>query len=364
MDLPQYRLHALFEPFDLSGLVLPNRVVMAPMTRRRAGDGKVPKPMTAQYYAQRAGAALIVSESIEIDPYSGLKGPTRPGLFTDAQQEGWADVVAAVHKQGGRIFAQLSHMGRTAHSSQLEPGGRVVAPSAIAADGTVNTPNGPQPYELPEALTEAEIGTIIGQYAEAARRARAAGFDGVELHGANGYLIDQFLRDGSNQRSDRYGGSLANRTRFLIEVFEAVRAHWPANRIGIRVSPTHPFQGMRDSDPVRHYAELALLLNPLAPAYLHVVAPAVQPEGVPLVAPAIRARFAGPLILAGKYTAETAEAALGEDRADLIAFGEPFIANPDLPERFRRGAPLNPADRATFYTAGPEGYVDYPALAD
>lgn len=355
---------SLFEPINLSGLVLPNRIVMAPMTRRRAIDGKVPPDITALYYAQRAGAGLLVSESIEVDPWSGLDGPTRPGLFTDAQQAGWAAVTHQVHEVGGRIFAQLSHMGRGAHSSQLQPGGRVVGPSAIAAAGSIYTAAGPVPFETPEELTIGEIAEIVDHYAEAARRARAAGFDGIELHGANGYLIDQFLRDGSNQRTDEYGGNPAKRARFLLDIFAAVSQHWPAGRIGIRLSPTNLFQGMSDSDPVAHFAAIAGLISPLAPAYLHVVEPPLQPEGVPYVAAAIRRNFRGPYILAGKYDAHSAAAALSRGAADLIAFGEKFIANPDLPERLRRGAALALPDKATFYTSGPEGYVDYPALTD
>jgi len=353
----------LLEPFTLGDIELPNRIVMAPMTRRRAAQGKVPTPLVAQHYAQRAGAGLIVSESIEVDPWSGLEAPTRPGLFTDAQQAGWAEATRAVHAAGGRIFAQLSHMGRAAHPSQLQPGGRVVGPSAIAATGTVYTPAGPVPYETPEALTVAEIAEIVGQYAEAARRAKAAGFDGVELHGANGYLIDQFLRDGSNRREDAYGGSATGRVRFLLEVFTAVSGYWPSQRIGIRFSPTNGFQGMSDSDPATHFGVFAELLTPLRPAYLHVVEPPLQPAGVPYVASAVRSAFDGPLILAGQYDRDSAEGALTAGRADLVAFGEKFIANPDLPERFRQNAALTPADKATYYTSGPEGYTDYPALA-
>lgn len=354
--------HPLFMPFALGSIVLPNRIVMAPMTRRRASQGKVPGHLVAQYYAQRASAGLIVSESIEVDSWSGLDAPTRPGLFTDAQENGWASVVSAAHAAGGRIFAQLSHMGRAVISSQLQPGGRVVGPSPIAAAGTVYTSAGPLPYETPHELTHDEIGEIVGQYEAAARRARAAGFDGIELHGANGYLIDQFLRDGSNQRDDAYGGSAERRMRFLLEVFEATRQHWPSDRIGIRFSPTNLFQGMSDSDPVSHFGIFASILSPLQPAYLHVVEPLVQPEGVPQVAPVIRAQFSGPLILAGRYDGVSAQTAIDSGSADLIAFGEKFIGNPDLPERLRRGAELIHSDKATHYSEGSEGYTDYPTF--
>ncbi|MET3927039.1 alkene reductase [Devosia sp. 2618] len=354
----------LFDAYQIGALSLPNRFVMAPMTRRRAADGKVPTELARLHYAQRASAGLIITESIEVDPFSGLKGPTRPGLFTDAQQQGWQAVTEAVHDKGGRIFAQLSHMGRGAHSSQLEAGGRVVGPSSIAAAGNIYTVNGPVPFETPVKLDIGEIAVVVGQYAEAARRAKAAGFDGVELHGANGYLIDQFLRDASNQRSDTYGGSAEKRAQFLLDIFEAVSTHWPASSIGVRVSPTNNFQGMSDSDPVSNFETIAALLSPLGLAYLHVVEPAVQPDGLPYVAIAIRESFDGPLILAGKYDQASAESALLEGKADLIAFGEKFLANPDLPERFRRGAQLTPPDKATFYTDGAAGYTDYPALAD
>lgn len=356
--------NALFAPLHLGEIDLPNRIVMAPMTRRRAAAGKLATALMAQYYAQRASAGLIISESIEVDPLSGLAAPTLPGLFNATQQQGWRAVTDAVHAAGGRIFAQLSHMGRGAHSSQLEAGGRVVGPSPIAATGSIYTANGPLPYEVPHALTEDEMGTVVAQYGEAARLAREAGFDGVELHGANGYLIDQFLRDASNQRDDRYGGSAERRARFLLDVIAAAKTHWPSQRIGVRVSPTNNFQGMSDSDPVSHYGLIAALLDLEGLAYLHVVEPAIQPESLPQVAPVIRQAFSGLLILAGKYDLHSAQAAIAEGRAELVAFGEPFLANPDLPERFKRGAPLNPADKATFYTQGERGYSDYPFLAD
>ncbi|ODT66107.1 MAG: hypothetical protein ABS75_29130 [Pelagibacterium sp. SCN 63-23] len=342
---------------------LPNRIIMAPMTRRRAAEGKVPGPIVGQYYAQRASAGLIVSESIEVDPWSGLEAPTRPGLFSDAQQAGWTEVVLAVHAAGGRIFAQLSHMGRAVLSSQLQPGGRVVGPSPIAAAGTVYTAKGPLPYEAPHALSPDEIGAIVGQYADAARRARAAGFDGIELQGANGYLIDQFLRDGSNQRDDAYGGSAERRARFLLDVFEAAREHWPSERIGIRISPNNPFQGMSDSDPQSHFGTLADILHPLQPAYLHVVEPLGQAAEFPKLAPTLRTRFAGPLILAGQYDGHSARAAIEADETDLISFGEKFIGNPDLPNRLRHGAELVQSNKATHYSGGAEGYTDYPTLA-
>ncbi|QQR38494.1 alkene reductase [Devosia rhizoryzae] len=350
----------LLTSFSIGALNFPNRVVMAPMTRRRAAYGKLPTALMAQYYAQRASAGLIISESIEVDPLSGLQGPTRPGLFNEKQRDAWLLVTRAVHEAGGRIFAQLSHMGRAAHASQLEPGGRVIAPSAIAASGQIYTAKGPVPYETPAELDTTDIATLVQQYALAAALAQEAEFDGVELHGANGYLIDQFLRDASNQRIDHYGGSAANRARFLLEIFDAVSQVWPRSQIGVRVSPTNTFQGMGDSDPVAHFTAIAQLLSARAPAYLHVVEPPVQPEGVPYVAGAIRANFTGPLILAGKFGLATGNAAIETGRADLVAFGESFLANPDLPQRFLSGAALNEPDKATFYTSGEAGYTDYP----
>lgn len=353
---------SLFEPFRLGDLSLPHRIVMAPMTRRRAMAGKIPGALTATYYAQRASAALIISESTEVDPLSAGEPPTRPGIFTDAQQAGWSRVTRAVHKAGGRIMLQLSHMGRTAHPSQRLDGSLPRGPSAIAAEGTVFTPQGPQPYAVPLEMTDADIAEAARHFAEGAARAHAAGFDGVELHGANGYLIDQFLRDGSNRRGDRYGGNAENRFRFLAEVIEATLQHWPAQRVGVRLSPTNPFQGMADSDPVAHFTHFARALNPYRLAYLHVVEFPHQKADRPKVARHLREAFEGPFIAAEGFTRADGEAWLAEGRADLIAYGKAFIANPDLPDRWWRNAPVAEADKSTFYTAGARGYTDYPTL--
>jgi len=359
MNVP---MATLFSPITIGDLNLSSRIVMAPMTRRRALHGKIPGELTALYYAQRAGAALIISESTEVDPHSGIAVPTRPGLTNDVQEAGWRQVTDAVHAAGGRIFVQLSHMGRTAHPSQLLDGRQPVGPSALAGAGTVYTANGPEPYVTPRVLETGEIGTIVSEFAAASARAKSAGFDGIEIHGANGYLVDQFLRDGSNIRTDAYGGSVQNRARILLEIVDAVKVHWPVNRIGVRISPTNPYQGMSDSDPVRHFAEIAKLLGPLGLAYLHVVEPPVQPDGHPVTAAAIRAAFKGPLIRAGGFKRADADKAVAGGKADLVAVGEAFIANPDLPQRWRLQAPLNAADKATFYTQGAKGYTDYPAL--
>jgi len=355
-------MSGLFSEFGLGDLALPNRLVMAPMTRRRAAEGKVPTALNALYYAQRASAGLIISESIEVDPLSHLDAPTPPGLFTDAQEAGWAGVTQAVHAAGGRIFAQLSHMGRAAHTSQLADGAHPVGPSALAAEGRIYTSTGPQPYAIPRELGIGDIAVVIAQFVDAAARARRAGFDGIELQGANGYLIDQFLRDGSNRRTDRYGGSVEARARLLVEIIHAVKAEWPTARIAVRISPLNPFQGMSDSDPVGHFSQLAAILSPLDLAYLHVVAPPHPTDDTTPITPLLRRAFAGPLILAGKYDRARAHEAIEQGRADLIAFGEPFLANPDLPERFRTNAPLNTPDRSSFYTEGERGYTDYPTL--
>lgn len=354
----------LFEPFRLGDLDLPHRIVMAPLTRRRALEGKVPPDIAVTYYTQRAGAALIITESTEVDALSAGAPPTRPGIFTDAQQEGWSRIVDAVHAAGGRIVMQLSHMGRTAHPNQRINQALPVAPSAIRAEGTVYTPVGPLPYVEPVELDEAGIRLAIRHYVDAAARARAVGFDGVELHGANGYLIDQFLRDGSNRRTDAWGGSVEHRFRFLAEVIEGTLQYWPAGRIGVRVSPTNPFQDMSDSDPVRHFTRIAELLNPYRLAYLHVVEHPQQKPGRPEVARHLRQAFDGTFIAAEGFTRADAEQWLADGRADLIAFGQHFIANPDLVERFRCNAPLTPVDKSTYYTPGPKGYIDYPTLAE
>lgn len=356
-------MSSLFSPFTLGDIELPHRVVMAPLTRRRALAGKVPGEITATYYAQRASAALIVSESTEVDPLSDGAPPTRPGIFNDAQEAAWRDVVADIHASGGRIFMQLSHMGRTAHPSQRIGAALPVAPSAIRAQGTVFTRDGPQPYVEPIELDLDGVRQAVAQYGEGALRAKRAGFDGVEIHGANGYLVDQFLRDGSNRRTDAYGGTVERRFRFLAEVIEETLAHWPAHRVGVRLSPTNAFQDMSDSDPVGHFTRIAELLAPYGLAYLHVVEPPKQPQEKPAVASALRKAFPGPFIIADAFTREDAERWIEAGEADLVAFGQYFIANPDLVDRWRNDRPLNAADKATYYTPGPRGYTDYPRWA-
>lgn len=365
----------LFTPFRLGPYELRNRLVMAPMTRSRAGEGNVPTELMAEYYAQRAGAGLIVTEGSQVSP-QGVGYPDTPGIHTDAQVEGWRRVTDAVHDRGGRIYLQLWHVGRVSHPS-MQPGGALpVAPSAIGVPGELYTGNGMKPFVTPRALETDEIAGIVEQFADGARRAFLAGFDGVELHGANGYLIDQFLRDGANHRTDRYGGSVENRVRFLEEVTAAVVDVWGGERVGVRFSPVAAVNGLSDTDPVAVFAYAAHVLNRFSLGYLHVseaLAPGrrsseapfvVSSEGgvQPRVSPVLRSIFRGAFIANGGYGGETGNAAIAARQADLVAFGTPFLANPDLPERLRNGARLNQPDRATFYGGDARGYTDYPAL--
>jgi len=351
----------LFTPITVGALRLPNRIVMAPLTRNRAGEGNAPTALNATYYAQRASAGLLISEGSQVSP-QGLGYQNTPGNYSDAQVAGWRLVTDAVHARGGRIVLQLWHVGRVSHPL-LQPGGALpVAPSAIAPVGIALTPNGKLPFVAPRALEADEIPGIVAQFAQGAHNARAAGFDGVEIHGANGYLIDQFIRDGSNQRTDEYGGSLENRIRFLREVLDAVIGVWGADRVGLRLSPTNLNNGMSDSDPVSTFAGVARAIDALGLAYLHVVELRTAQPPTPRVVPAIREAFHGRLIVAGGYDAVSATALIQSGAADLVAFGALYIANPDLVERFRAGLPLNAPDRATFYGGDHRGYIDYPVL--
>jgi N-ethylmaleimide reductase len=352
----------LFAPFQLGPLLLPNRVVMAPMTRNRAGAGNVPTALNAEYYEQRASAGLIVTEATQVSP-QGVGYPGTPGIHTDTQVEGWRRVTDAVHRAGGRIFLQLWHVGRISHPS-LQPGGALpVAPSAIAAEGQAFTTSGLQPFVVPRSLETGEIPDVVAQFGAGARHALAADFDGVELHAANGYLIDQFLRDGTNRRTDRYGGSLENRARFLLEVVEAVTAVWGPERVGVRLSPWSDFNSMHDSDPPATFGYVARALAPFGLAYLHVVEPIGVPAGAEPLAAHLKAAFGGALMVNGGYTKSLAEAALARGEADLVSFAASFLANPDLPVRLARNAPLNAPDPATFYGGDHHGYTDYPVLA-
>lgn len=354
-------MNTLFTPVQLGGLTLPNRLLMAPLTRCRAEDGHVPGALMAEHYAQRASAGLIIAEATMI-----MEGHSafwrEPGIYSQAQIDGWRRVTDAVHEAGGRIFLQLWHGGRACHPD-LNQGRQPVAPSAIAiTSDEVHTPKGKQAYTVPRALTDDEIPTIIAGFRQAAVNAKLAGFDGVEVHGANGYLLDQFLRDGANQRQGAYGGSIENRARLLLQVIDTVSNVWGSEYVGVRLSPLNSFNSMKDSDPVGLTIWLAQALSSRNLAYLHLMrSDFLGQQQADVVTPA-RQHYTGNLILNMGYSPEEASAAIGGGQADAIAFGVPFIANPDLPERIRRHASLNQADPATFYTQGREGYNDYPAL--
>jgi len=354
----------IFSPLRLGPLQLPNRIVMAPMTRNRAGRGNAPGPLNATYYAQRTSAGLIISEATQISP-QGLGYPGTPGIHSPEQVAGWKGVTDAVHAAGGRMFLQLWHVGRISHPLLQPDGALPVAPSAIAPTGQAMTPDGMKPFVTPRALATPEIAGIVEDYRYAARNARAAGFDGVELHGANGYLIDQFLRDGANRRTDRYGGDALNRARFLIEITEAVVGEWGAERVGVRLSPTNPFNDMRDSNPAATFATAVGELNRFGLAYLHVVESAAgdpMPTGEVPDIRFFRKLWRGALIGNKGYNLERANAAIRDGCADLVSFAVLFLANPDLPIRFRRGGSFNPPDRKTFYGGAAAGYTDYPPI--
>ncbi len=356
---------ALFQPFDLGGLTLPSRVVMAPLTRGRAGQERIPNTLMATYYSQRASAGLIISEATTISE-QGNGWLESPGIYTAAMEAGWRAVTTAVHAAGGRMVLQLWHMGRASHSD-FHGGSLPVSASAVRLDGdTIRTPLGKKPYETPRALEAGEIAGIIGDYRRAAARARAAGFDGVEIHAANGYLIDQFLQSKTNHRTDDYGGSIEKRARLLEEVVEAVTGEWPAGRVGVRISPNGSYNDMGSPNFREQFTHVATMLDHLGLGYLHVVDGlgfGFHKLGEPMTLADIRRLFRGPLIGNCGYTLESAEQAVADGLADLIAFGRPFISNPDLVERFRRGWPLaEPADMAAWYSPnGPQGYTDFPA---
>ena len=354
---------ALLSPVRLGPYLLPNRLVMAPMTRNRAGAGNVPQPMNALYYAQRASAGLIITEATQVSP-QGVGYPHTPGIHRIKQVSGWRLVTEAVHRRGGRVFLQLWHVGRISHPS-LQPGGTLpVAPSAIQPKGQAYTYEGLKPFVTPRALETDEISEVIAQYRHGAQLATMAGFDGVEIHAANGYLPDQFLRDGTNQRTDRYGGSFENRARFLLETVEAVIAVWGSQRVGVRISPTNPFNDMYDSNPDVTFGYVAERLGKRGLAYLHVVEADEHGEttGHKVDFRRLRDLFGGTYIANGGFSYERATETLARGDADLISFGRLFLANPDLPERFAKHAPLNGPDHATFYEGKESGYIDYPTL--
>jgi N-ethylmaleimide reductase len=355
----------LFSPLRVGALELPSRVVMAPMTRARAGSDGVPTPLMARYYAQRATAGLIVAEATQISD-EGQGYLRTPGIYTSAQIDGWRHVTSAVHAAGGLIVLQLWHVGRVSHPDNRAFGTRSVGPSPVAARVRIFTSTGIHPAPVPHELAAHEIRAIVQQYSAAARNAIEAGFDGVEIHAGNGYLIDQFLHESSNHRTDSYGGSAQNRSRLLWEVCEAVCVAVGNDRTGVRLSPFGVFNDVDDSDTAGLFETATRGLAPIAPAYLHVINPEVSGDRSVSAAAVDAARFSrerfdGILMVAGGYDAESAEQALRDGMADLIGFGRPYIANPDLIRRLQAGEALAPADRATFYTEGERGYTDYPA---
>jgi N-ethylmaleimide reductase len=351
----------LFTPLQLGDLQLPNRMAMAPLTRNRAGEGNVPTKLNVEYYAQRASAGLIITEGSQISPQA-VGYPATPGIHNDEQVAGWQQVTDAVHAKGGHIFIQLWHVGRISHPS-LQPGKALpVAPSAICPQGEAVTYAGMQAYETPRALLTEEIPGVVADYAAAAQRARDAGFDGVEIHAANGYLLDQFLRDGTNIRTDSYGGNLENRMRLLEEVVTAVTKVWPANRVAVRLSPENQFNDIRDSQPQATFSSVVEMLSGYQLAFLHVLEGDMLGGGRLVDYPGLKRLFGGLYFANNGYTRDSANRALRQGDADMVAFGRLFIANPDLPERFARGAVLNEPDPETFYGGGAAGYTDYPML--
>jgi N-ethylmaleimide reductase len=357
----------LFRPFNLHDLTLPNRIVLAPMTRSRAGKERIPNLLMAKYYAQRSTAGLLITEATTISEEANGWNES-PGVYTDEMVEGWKHVVNAVHDKGGVIFLQLWHMGRASHSS-FHNGNPAVGPSAIKIDAPyIHTPTGKQPHEVPRALETDEIPRVVADYRQAAERAKAAGLDGVEVHSANGYLIDTFLQSKTNHRTDQYGGSIENRYRFLKEVVEGVTSVWPANRVGVRLSPNGSFNDMGSPDYREQFTFVASQLDRSGLAYVHVMdglAFGFHELGEPMTLAEFRNVFHGPLMGNCGYLQETAEKAIEEGHADLISFGRPFISNPDLVHRFKNGRPLaEEAPMSDWYLpTGAKGYTDFPVYA-
>ena len=347
----------LFDPIQLGSVALRNRIVMAPMTRTRASEGRVPNDLMRQYYSQRASAGLILSEATSVSP-QGVGYPNTPGIWSSAQVEGWRRVTSAVHDKDGKIFVQLWHVGRVSDPEYLN-GEIPVAPSAIACSGHVSLLRPHRNYVVPRALHAEEIPHVIQDFADAAGHARDAGFDGVELHAANGYLIDQFLQDSTNRRQDAYGGSIENRARLLLEIVDACSGVWGAGRIGVHLSPYGEAHDIRDSDPDALFTYVADELGKRGVAFLFVR----EAAGHETLTGVMRQKFGGSVIVNQGYTRERAERVLAEGRADAVAFGRPYISNPDLVRRFKAGAELREWNPATFYGDGPAGYVDYSCCA-
>ncbi|WP_264479058.1 alkene reductase [Acidisoma silvae] len=358
-------MNKLFTPFQAGRLSLGHRVVMAPLTRMRADSGDRPNALMAEYYAQRASeGGLIISEATPVSR-QGYGYAGAPGIYDDSQIEGWRRITDAVHERGGKIVMQLWHVGRQS-ATAIQPNGEApVAPSAIIADGYGYAESGPVPFTMPRALERDEIPAIIADFRVGAARAKAAGFDGVEIHGANGYLPDQFLQDGTNKRTDDYGGPIENRARFLLEVTQAAIDVWGADGVGVRLSPSGTYGDMVGSNPELTFGYVAAKLSAMRIAYLHVVEPRIKGTELvalaePVAAKHLRLLFDGTLIAAGGFDGASAEAILAAGDADAVAFGRAYIANPDLPERLHLGLPLNRYDRTTFYGGDAQGYIDYP----
>jgi len=355
----------LYSQYRMGDLTLPNRIVMAPMTRSRAGDADVPVSLTVTYYVQRASAGMIITEGSQVSP-QGVGYMHTPGIYSSAQIDGWKKVTDAVHLAGGRIFIQLWHVGRVSHSDFLG-GDLSVAPSALFVEGYVHTPGGKKPIPVPRALRTDEVPDIVRQFRQAAENAKTAGFDGVEIHGANGYLLDQFLCSGSNKRTDKYGGSVENRARLPLEVTEAVIEVWGGDRVGYRISPHNTTHSMSDTNPRETFSFITSELNKKGLGYLHLIEPIGGRAGfVPSeerIGPILRRIFKRTFILNGGYDLSSGNEAISRGEADLISFGVPFLANPDLTERFKQNAPLNEPDETTFYVGDAKGYTDYPTLS-
>jgi N-ethylmaleimide reductase len=355
----------LFEPYQLGPITLTNRTVMAPLTRNRAVAGFVPNPLAVEYYGQRASAGLLITEASQISQ-QGQGYQDTPGIYSKEQIAGWRKVTERVHSRGGHIFIQLWHVGRISHVDLQENGQAPVAPSAIRAKGKTFVGGTFADVSEPRALTLEEIPGIVDGFKRAAANAREAGFDGVEIHGANGYLLDQFAKDGANKRTDGYGGTIENRAKLMLEVAKAVSAEAGADRTGIRISPVTPANDVSDSDPQPLFDYITDHLNALKLVYIHVIEGATggPRDNAPFDYGSLRKRFAGTYIANNGYDLALASKVLAANEADLIAFGKPFISNPDLVERLKRGAPLNAPDKATFYGGGAKGYTDYPVLGE
>jgi len=346
----------LFDPITIGDLTLRNRIFLAPLTRCRSSAGRIPNDMMREYYVQRAGAGLIFSEATSVTPM-GVGYPDTPGIWSDEQVAGWKHITEAVHGAGGQMLLQLWHVGRISHPDYLH-GEQPVAPSAIAAEGHVRLMRPEAPYPVPRALESHEIPGIIEEYRKGAENAKAAGFDGVEIHGANGYLLDQFLQDGSNKRTDRYGGGIENRARLMLEVTDAVISVWGPGRVGMHLAPRCDAQSMSDSHPLKTFGYVASELGKRKIAFIC----AREHLGEDRIGPELKKLFGGVYIANEGIAQESGERLLAAGEADAVAFGKLFLANPDLPERFRRNAPLNTPHPETFYAQGPKGYIDYPPL--